>query len=95
MQIDVILDIEAGNATLSMREWSKVRIGDFLIIENCSLSPSGKEGEVTLTINSVPLLRGIISGGDIKISERLHIFMASTSEPLERSFAISISLTLA
>lgn len=66
--LDVTVHFEAGKTSLSLSEWTKVSLGDFLILDSCSLKPNG-EGRIILTMNGFPIFRGKIKDGNIKILE--------------------------
>lgn len=66
--IDLMVHIEAGRTSISPKEWSTIRPGDFLVLDLCSIEPSG-EGRVILTVENTPVFRGKLKNGNIKISE--------------------------
>ncbi len=66
--LNVTVHIEAGNTSLTPKEWAKVHVGDFIFLDFCSLK-SEEEGRVMLTVNGSPLFRAKIKDGNIKILE--------------------------
>jgi flagellar motor switch protein FliN/FliY len=64
---DVTIGIEVGKTELSLEEWSKVRLGDFLVLDNCSLDPDTHEGAATLTVNGHPTFQGTLKGNTIEL----------------------------
>lgn len=67
-KVAVTIHLEGGKTTLTSSEWAKVSLGDFLILERCSIKPNG-EGKVILTIDNIPLFRGKLKEGKLKILE--------------------------
>lgn len=69
-QIDIVVHIEAGRTALSLKEWRKIKIGDFLLLDSCSLTPQDdKKGRVMLTVNGMPCFRAKLRTGGIKLLE--------------------------
>lgn len=68
-KIQMIVHIEAGKIQLPLTEWRKVRPGDFITLDSCSLERSGNRGRVLLTMNGNLLFRGKVKDGNIKILE--------------------------
>lgn len=66
--LDVTVHLEAGKMAFTRSAWSNVHLGDFLILDSCSLKPGG-EGRIMLTVNGIPMFRGKIKDGNIKILE--------------------------
>lgn len=68
-KLELTLNIEAGEAILSAREWETVQLGDLLIIENSSYDPELKKGNVHLTFKGKKIFRGRLRHDHIKLSE--------------------------
>ncbi len=68
-KLTVQVHLEAGNVTLTEEEWSKVRPGDFIILDKCSLKPGADKGRVFLTVHGNPMFRGKIKEGNLTILE--------------------------
>jgi len=68
-KLEVTLHLEAGSTTLTQEEWSKVKPGDFLILDKCSLQPGTPKGKVMMTLGGHPFFRGKIKDGNVKILE--------------------------
>lgn len=66
--LEVTVHLEAGHTALLLSEWKKVAVGDFLILDFCSLKPQG-EGRIMLTVDGFPCFRGKVKDGNIKILE--------------------------
>lgn len=65
--LEVILCLEGGSVTLSMEEWSGVVPGDFIVLDRCSVDPTADKQRVVLTVNGVPMFRGRLKKGKLKI----------------------------
>lgn len=76
----VTLDLHliAGKVQLSKANWIEVAPGDCLILDSCSLRPDEDKGRVILTVLDVPLFRGKLKDGTIKILEYPLLQEAST-----------------
>lgn len=68
-QATVILHLEVGKTIVSLQEWSTIRIGDFFILDSCSMIPGEKSGRILLTLNKKPIFRGKIREDGIKLLE--------------------------
>ncbi len=67
--VEVQVHLEAGKTQLSLTEWSAVALGDFIVLDSCSLDPDGTSGRVMLTVNGKAAHRGKIKDGNLKILE--------------------------
>lgn len=67
-KVDVTLHIEAGRVALTPNEWKHVQLGDFILLDSCTVDPEGS-GRVKLTINRMPLFLGEIAEGGIQLLE--------------------------
>ena len=68
-KLQVIIHIEAGKTTLGKHEWSKVKPGDFILLDQCSLDLKSDKGRVLLTLNGLPMFRAKLKQGNLKILE--------------------------
>lgn len=68
-KIQVIVHLEAGRVSLSKTEWEEAALGDYLLLDQCSLEGDGDKGRVILTLNNRPLHRAKVKDGTIKILE--------------------------
>lgn len=66
--LNVTLSCEVGRCSLKLSEWAKVNLGDFVVLDTCSLKPNG-EGRFVLTLNGAPIFRAKVKDGNIKILE--------------------------
>lgn len=67
-QAEVTVHLEAGRTAFTSEEWEKLKAGDFILLDSCSLKEGGK-GKVTLTLMGTPLYTGRIKRDSIKIEE--------------------------
>lgn len=67
--LEVALAVEGGQVALSTAQWSELQLGDFLILDRCSLDPTEEKSRVMLTLNGQPLFRGRLKKGSLKILE--------------------------
>lgn len=67
--VEVIVHLEAGRVKIKLSEWKKIKTGDFLFLDKCSLDPDEDKGRVMLTINGHLFFRARIKDGSIKILE--------------------------
>lgn len=63
------LHIEIGKMQLLPSEWRTVQLGDFLILDSCSLDPQCLEGKILLTLNGKPAFRAKLKDQQLKILE--------------------------
>lgn len=68
-KVQVTVHLEAGRTSLNLSEWKQMSLGDFLILDHCSLQPEEDKGRVMLTVNGIPFFRGKIKQGNVKILE--------------------------
>jgi len=67
--LEVMIQLEAGKIDLKPSEWRQLKIGDFVLIDSCSLEPDQDKGRVMLVINGIPCFRGKVKQGSLKILE--------------------------
>lgn len=68
-KIQIPVALEAGRTSLTYSEWKQIKIGDFLILDFCSLDPESNKGRVMLTVNGNRFFRARLKPGTIKILE--------------------------
>lgn len=68
-QAEVTVHIEAGHTSLGLNEWRGVSPGDFIILDQCSLSLEDDKSRVMLTLNGKPTFRARLKQGTLKILE--------------------------
>ncbi len=69
--IPITLHLEIGKTRLSAKEWKKVKEGDFILLDTCTISPEAIENsQVLLTVESRPLLIGAIEKSQVRITEK-------------------------
>lgn len=67
--LDVMIHLEAGKIDLLPSEWKQLAIGDYVLLDSCSLDPDEEKGRVMLVINGTPCFRAKIKQGSLKILE--------------------------
>lgn len=67
--VSVTLHLVAGQVELTRKEWDTINLGDFLILDSCSITPGEDKGRIVLTMDDNTLFRGKIKDGNIKILE--------------------------
>ncbi len=68
-KVELLLHIEGGRTTLTRKEWALAAVGDFVLLDTCSLDPETGKGGVTLNVQGRVLLRGRIKQGELKLKE--------------------------
>lgn len=77
--LEVPLHLEIGRTQLSLEEWKKVSLGDFIILDRCSLNSKDLSGEVILRLQEKPIFKGELEGNQIKILEFPIIYEEDTN----------------
>ena len=65
----VIVHLEAGKTYLTLAEWMSVQLGDFIVLDQCSLDSEQLEGRILLTIHGKQAFRAKLKNGTLKILE--------------------------
>lgn len=68
-KVEVIIELLAGSTSITKKEWLDTVPGDVILLDSCSLDPREDKGRVILAINGMPIFRGKIKDGNIKILE--------------------------
>lgn len=68
-KLEITLQLVAGVTTISRKDWHESHPGDFIILDSCSIEPGVDKGRIMLTMNDLPIFRGKIKEGSIKILE--------------------------
>ena len=63
----VALSIEAGRVALSRSEWNEAELGDLLLLDTCSYTPSSGKGLLLLKTEKAPLFHVKLKEGAMKI----------------------------
>ncbi|HEY2810745.1 MAG TPA: type III secretion system cytoplasmic ring protein SctQ [Rhabdochlamydiaceae bacterium] len=66
-EISLTLPAVVGKVKLLHSEWSKVKVGDFIALDQCSFDPITHKGGAELMLNSIPLLRVRLKAEGIKV----------------------------
>lgn len=67
--VEVTLQLLAGSTTLDKSEWNSSKPGDVLLLDSCSLQFGEDKGRVMIALNDLPIFRGKIKDGNVKILE--------------------------
>jgi flagellar motor switch protein FliN len=67
--IDIVVHLEAGKCQMTLKEWETVQLGDFILLDSCSLDSTRLDGRVMLTINGKQAFRAKLKDGTLKILE--------------------------
>lgn len=59
--------LELGSVELSHQEWGSVKVGDWIVLDQCSYHPLEKKGTLTMVLNQTPLFQLKIKEGQIKV----------------------------
>lgn len=68
-KIQIPIALEVGRVLLPISTWRQITVGDFLILDFCSLDPKSDKGRVTLTVNGNRFFRAKLKNGTLKILE--------------------------
>jgi flagellar motor switch protein FliN len=67
--LPVPLHIEVGSTQLRADEWSKAKVGDFLLLDRCTYDLDAKRGRGTLVLGTTPLFDVRLKDGEVKLLE--------------------------
>lgn len=65
----VTAKIVAGHTQISRKDFNQINSGDFLVLDSLLLIPGEEKGRVLLEINHIPLFRGKLKDGNLKLLE--------------------------
>jgi flagellar motor switch protein FliN/FliY len=89
--VTVPIQLIAGQVVLHQKTWQEIHLGDFLLLDSCSLTLDQDKGRIVLVVNEAPLFRGKIKDGNIKILEypslqEVHPSMVKQKETEDKDF---------
>lgn len=67
--VNIVIHLEAGKVSLPINTLEKVRPGDFIVLDSCSVMPGEDKGRVTMTVHGVPIFRGMLKENKVKVLE--------------------------
>jgi flagellar motor switch protein FliN len=67
--VTVPVQLICGSTTISRKEWNGCSPGDFVVLDSCTIDPGQDKARVVLMVQNIPLFRGKIKDGSIKILE--------------------------
>jgi flagellar motor switch protein FliN/FliY len=65
--LELTLKVQIGKVKLPTHEWDEVRIGDYVILDQCSYHPHTKQGSLIITLETIPLLIAKHKHNELKI----------------------------
>jgi flagellar motor switch protein FliN/FliY len=68
-KLELTLHLQVAKTHIGLSEWKKINLGDFIVLEKCSLDPTAEKGRLMLTFRDTSLFRAQIKNGTIKILE--------------------------
>lgn len=68
-QLNLTLHIEVGQLQLSRNLWDKIQLGDFVLIDNCSIDPNTHEGQGRLLLKGLPLFGIKFQNNKVEIAD--------------------------
>lgn len=68
-KIDLILSLEAGRTQVKGEEWANLYVGDFLLLDTCTVIPGNERGELLITVGGKPLFQAAFKGDIVQIQE--------------------------
>lgn len=66
-ELEVTVHAEIGRTSVQLVEWSKVRIGDFVMLERCTFDPASERGGALIVLGETPLFQVRIKPSEVKI----------------------------
>ncbi len=67
--VEILVQLEVGKVTLPRSQLKSIHIGDFIILDSCTVLPGEDKGRVMLTVRGSPIFRGMLKENRIKILE--------------------------
>lgn len=65
--LEVSVGIKTGSVLLSAKEWKKLKVGDFVLLDRGSYDAKHKTGVASLTLGATPLFHAAIKENTIKV----------------------------
>jgi flagellar motor switch protein FliN len=81
-ELELSLIASIGEVTLQTKEWNKLSIGDFIILDRCFYNPFSSKGSAILFLESQPLFRTRIKADSLKITD--YAFYYETGDIMEK-----------
>jgi flagellar motor switch protein FliN/FliY len=67
--LSLLIDLQIGRTQLTFSEWKQVCVGDFLLLDACSIRPEDGQSTVVLGVEGIPLFRGVLNEGALTLLE--------------------------
>ncbi|MBN4067008.1 type III secretion system cytoplasmic ring protein SctQ [Simkania negevensis] len=68
-KVEVDLAIEVGRTTLPVHSWKTLNAGDILLLNQCGYDFVKQKGRVVLSLDGLPVMRGRVRVGEMKLLE--------------------------
>lgn len=68
--VEVVMHVQAGKVQLTQSEWDSIGLGDYLLLDQCSLNPETQEGRVAVYLEDLCLLQGNLTGSTIVLTDQ-------------------------
>ncbi|MBM3192103.1 MAG: YscQ/HrcQ family type III secretion apparatus protein [Chlamydiae bacterium] len=65
--LELTLKVQVGKVALSHEEWKEIKMGDFVVLDLCTYSPTTQQGSFLLTLENTPLFIVKAKNGELKI----------------------------
>ena len=65
--VKTTVGLDMGHFSMSVKEFSKLKKGDFVVLDRCTLDPETQHGNLTLTLKEKSLFRAKLKDGNLKI----------------------------
>lgn len=82
----ITVQVVGGSIALPRSTWNNLKLGDFLILDSCSLSTEEDKGRAQLFVNGKPIFRAKVKDGQIKILEHPLLYEVSTPMAKDEEF---------
>jgi flagellar motor switch protein FliN/FliY len=82
----ITVQVVGGSMSLPRSTWNNLKLGDFLILDSCSLSTEEDKGRAQLFVNGKPIFRAKVKDGQIKILEHPLLYEVSTPMAKDEEF---------
>lgn len=68
-KIQIPVALEIGKVNMPLTLWKKIKTGDFVVLDFCSMDPTDDKGRLTMTVNGNRFFRARLKSGSLKILE--------------------------
>jgi len=68
-KLETTLHLKVGEVTLSQEEMKSLKTGDIVILDQCTYDPTAMKGEVVITLNGSPEMRGSLENNKLTVQQ--------------------------